>query len=97
MKTKETIEKKDRQLSANDLLPMYAVILHNDDVHSMDEVVAILMEVFGYSQLKSIGLMFQAHFQGQAVVMVTHFERAELYCEKLKDRTLIASIEKINS
>ena len=50
--------------------PPYAVVLHNDDVNTMDFVVLVLRKVFGYTPEKCVGLMFEAHEQGKAVVWV---------------------------
>ncbi len=75
-------------------LPRYAVILHNDDAHGMDEVVSILIEVFRFTKKEATRLMLQAHLTGKAIVMITHYERAELYRDKLRDKTLCATIER---
>ncbi|RMH73325.1 MAG: ATP-dependent Clp protease adaptor ClpS [Gemmatimonadetes bacterium] len=79
-----------------DKLPRYAVILHNDDEHSMDEVVAYLMQIFGFSLGKATLHMLEAHYEGRSTVMVTHQERAELYRDKMRSKTLIASIERLD-
>lgn len=77
-------------------IPRYAVILHNDDVHSMEEVVVILIKVFQFDADKAVELMLEAHYTGRSTVMVTHFERAELYRDKLRSYTLSSTIEKLD-
>jgi len=53
------------------LLPPYAVLLHNDDVHAMIEVVqALRRSVPGLSAIKAARIMLEAHNSGMAVVMV---------------------------
>ena len=48
--------------------PPYAVVLHNDDVNTMEFVVSVLRKVFGYSVPKCADLMMQARaeFDAQA-------------------------------
>ncbi len=77
-------------------LPRYAVILHNDDLHSMEEVVLLLIEIFHYKVKKATRLMLEAHFKGRSTVLVTLFERAELYRDKLRSKTLISTIERLD-
>lgn len=64
--------------------PPYAVILHNDDVNSMNFVVMVLRKVFGYEAEKCVELMFEAHETGRAVVWVGALEVAELKADQIK-------------
>ena len=71
-----------------------AVILHNDDVNSMDHVVRSLMRsVPGLGIGKSIKIMLEAHNSGRAVVIVCPLEPAELYRDRLQSCSLTATIE----
>lgn len=75
-------------------LPPYRVLLHNDDVHAMDEVVAALREaVPGLGASKAVRIMLEAHFTGRGVVIVCVLERAEYYAARLASRDLTVSIE----
>lgn len=75
-------------------LDPYAVILHNDDVNSMDHVVRSLMKsVPGVGIGKAIKIMLEAHNHGRAVVIVCPLEPAELYRERLQSFKLTATIE----
>lgn len=79
----------------NQLLPPYAVILHNDDVNDMLHVVRSIMQcVPGISLQQAIGIMMEAHHRGQAVVIVCPLELAELYRDRLQSKGLTATIEK---
>ena len=81
--------------SLKDLLPLYAVIIHNDDVNPMDFVVqALLKSVPELSSEDAIGIMIEAHNEGRAVVIVCPLEPAELYCDRIRTFTLGCNIEK---
>ena len=74
--------------------PPYRVILHNDDVHSTDEVVAALCKsVPSLSQRKAILIMLQAHVTGRATVVVCAREEAEYYADRLGTFGLTVTIE----
>ncbi len=45
----------------------YYVIIHNDDVTTMDFVVMILREVFLYDNDSAVELMLQVHNSGKAI------------------------------
>ena len=77
-----------------DLFPPYRVILHNDDVHNMDEVVvALCKSVPGLEVRKAILIMLEAHQTGQATVVVCAREQAEYYAERLGTFGLTVTIE----
>ena len=67
-------------------LPRYAVILYNDDYHSMDYVVEALMKSVPGSLIveEAVGIMFEAHNTGSAVVIVCLLEQAELYRDRIQ-------------
>ena len=77
------------------LLPPYHVILHNDDVNSMDHVVmALEKSVPGISRAQAIQIMLEAHTSGRATVVTCPLELAELYRDRLEGFGLTATIEK---
>lgn len=63
--------------------PPYAVVLHNDDVNTMEFVVAVLLKVFGYTVEKCVQLMLEAHEKGRAVVWSGPLELAELKADQV--------------
>ncbi len=75
--TEETDTRTQRQ-------PPHAVILHNDDVNTMDFVIAVLRVVFGYTVEKCFELMIEAHEKGRCVVWVGPLEVAELKADQIK-------------
>jgi ATP-dependent Clp protease adaptor protein ClpS len=75
-------------------LDPYAVILHNDDVNSMDHVVrSVMKSVPGIGIGKAIKIMLDAHNHGRAVVIVCPLEPAELDRDRLQSFKLTATIE----
>lgn len=63
--------------------PRWKVILHNDNVTTMQFVVALLVQLFHKREPEAYRLMLEVHERGLAVVEWTHQERAELYVEQI--------------
>jgi ATP-dependent Clp protease adaptor protein ClpS len=61
----------------------WRVILHNDDITTMEFVVWLLVSLFGKSYTEAVALMLAVHNSGSATVMVCPQERAELYVEQV--------------
>jgi ATP-dependent Clp protease adaptor protein ClpS len=64
--------------------PPYAVVLHNDDLNTMEFVVFVLRKVFGYEVEKCVELMLEAHEKGRAAVWVGALEVAELKADQVR-------------
>ncbi|MBE9115986.1 ATP-dependent Clp protease adapter ClpS [Lusitaniella coriacea LEGE 07157] len=74
--------------------PRYRVLLHNDDVNSMEYVTQTLMKtVAGMTQAQAVNIMMEAHNNGMALVITCALEHAEFYCETLKNHGLTSTIE----
>jgi len=58
--------------------PRYNVILWNDDDHTYEYVIAMLMELFGYTVERGYLLAQEVHQTGKAVLLTTTLEHAEL-------------------
>lgn len=81
--------------SLEEKLPRYSVILYNDDYHSMDYVVeALVKSVPDLIVEEAVGIMFEAHNTGSAVVIVCLLEQAELYRDRIQSYGLGVSIKK---
>jgi ATP-dependent Clp protease adaptor protein ClpS len=77
------------------LLPPATVVLHNDDVNSMDHVVRALLESVPELDLeRAAEIMLTAHNHGEADVITCPLERAELYRERLQSHALTATIRR---
>lgn len=76
-------------------IPHFAVILHNDEVHSMDFVVdSLLKSVPGLTQPEAINIMLEAHEQGKGIVIVCPLEQAEHYRDRIRSFSLGCTIER---
>lgn len=80
--------------------PRWKVLLHDDDVTTIDFVVWLLMRVFAKPAEEAVELTLKVHRTGVAIVTITSFERAELYVEQVHSLArprgfpLTATIEK---
>ncbi len=74
-------------------LPVFKVLLHNDDVNSPVHVVQSLVELTPLNPDRATVVMKEANDTGLALVLVTHRERAELYQEQLVSKSLTVTIE----
>lgn len=87
----ETIEKKIVQRKP---MPLYKVLLHNDDHTPMDYVTEVLMKTIPKMQpTKARSIMMEAHNSGAAVVIVCALEHAEFYSESLNRHGLMSTYE----
>ncbi len=74
-------------------IPLYKVLLHNDDVNSMEHVVRALMQVFKFEEHRCEQIMLEAHKSGVALCTVEPLEQAELHRDRLQSFSLVATIE----
>ena len=74
--------------------PPYKVLLHNDDLNSMDHVIQALLKTLPQLTTgRAREIMFEAHTSGVALVIVTHREPAEFYQESLQLQGLTVTLE----
>jgi ATP-dependent Clp protease adaptor protein ClpS len=73
--------------------PRVKVILHRNTDVSLMAVVRTVMELTHFGEAEATYRMWDAHYNGQTLVLLTHLERAELYVEQFGERGLAASIE----
>ena len=74
-------------------MPRYKVLLHNDDVNSMEHVVKALRQVFKFGMEECVRIMIEAHQNGLALCTVEPLEQAELHRDQLISFSLVATIE----
>ncbi len=75
------------------ILPPYRVLLHNDDENDMLHVVDVIFRLTPLSVEEAIEIMLEAHDTDVALLLVTHRERAELYCEQFATFSLSVTTE----
>jgi ATP-dependent Clp protease adaptor protein ClpS len=59
-------------------MPMYNVVLLDDDYHTFEYVIAMLQQLFGYPPEKGYQMALEVHTQGRVIVLTTTQEHAEL-------------------
>lgn len=74
-------------------IPLYRVLLHNDDVNTALHVVQSLMRVFKFERHECERLMREAHSNGLALCTIEPLEQAELHRDQLQAFSLVATIE----
>ena len=74
-------------------VPLYKVLLHNDDRNTMDHVVKVLLRVFHFEVSVCRRIMMEAHQNGVALCAIESMERAEHHRDQLISFSLIATIE----
>jgi ATP-dependent Clp protease adaptor protein ClpS len=92
-----TLEKIERKPAPPDRkpkqLPPYRVLLHNDDVNTMEHVVLSIVRLTPLETEQAVLRTLEAHESGVALLLVTHQERAELYQEQFTSLSLTVTIE----
>ena len=63
--------------------PLYAVLLHNDDINTMEWVIKVLQKVLNFDKPKAILHTLEAHFKGRSIVWSGPLEIAEHRAEQI--------------
>jgi ATP-dependent Clp protease adaptor protein ClpS len=59
-------------------MPLYNVVLLDDDYHTFDYVIAMLQQLFGYPREKGYQMALEVHTTGRCIVFTGPLEHAEL-------------------
>lgn len=59
-------------------MPLYNVVLLDDDHHTYDYVIELLGHVFGHSLERAYQMACEVDAKGRVIVDTTHLDRAEL-------------------
>ena len=65
-------------------LPQYHVVLLDDNDHTYEYVIEMLMQLFGHSGLKAFRMACEVDLTGRVVVDTTTKERAELKRDQIR-------------
>ena len=74
-------------------LPLWKVLLHNDDKNDVEFVILTVMELTPLGELEAKQRTKEADESGVALLLITHKERAELYQEQFTSKGLVVTIE----
>ena len=74
---------EERDSAETRTLPPYHVVLLNDDYHTYDYVIEMLMRLFGHPSILAYLMALEVDTTGRVIVFTTHLERAELERERI--------------
>jgi ATP-dependent Clp protease adaptor protein ClpS len=74
-------------------LPMWKVLLHNDDKNEVHFVIDTIVELTPLNKQEAELRTKEADQTGVALILTTHKERAELYQEQFQSKGLTVTIE----
>lgn len=75
----ETVRRtEERKAEKRKRQPRYNVVLWNDDDHTYQYVIAMMMQLFGFPMEKGMQIASNVDTQGRSIVMTTTKEHAEL-------------------
>jgi ATP-dependent Clp protease adaptor protein ClpS len=77
-------ERKRREKPRHKHQPRYNVILWNDDDHTYEYVITMLMEIFGYPPEKGFLMAKEVDTTGRVIVLTTTMEHAELKRDQIQ-------------
>ena len=58
--------------------PLFHVVIWNDEAHTYEYVIELLMDLFGHSYEKAFVITDTVHHTGRGIAFTTHKELAEL-------------------
>lgn len=76
-----------------DRMPLWKVLLHNDDVNDQVHVVESIVMLTPLGVDDAVEKMKEAHDTGVSLLMTTHLEKAELIQDQFTSRKLTVTIE----
>ena len=74
IKLPEIIEEEDVEVKN---IPQYHVILLDDDEHTYEYVIEMLVKIFGHSESAALNMAMEVDGKGRVVVNTTFKERAD--------------------
>ena len=74
-------------------LPPFKLLLHNDDVNTVEHVVRSIVQITTMSTESALEKTLEADRTGVSMLLVTYKERAELYQEQFASFSITTTIE----
>ena len=75
--------------------PVFQVVLHNDETHTVDYVVVCLQSVFAHNVELAAKIMIEAHQKGRAIAEVEAETSAMDHRDQLRAYGLVATVEPV--
>jgi len=72
-----TAEPEIEDDTSDALQPLYHVILLNDDDHTYDYVIEMLVKIFGFSESKALSHAVEVDTKGTTILLTCELEKAE--------------------
>ena len=91
--TRAPVTPKPSPKTPTERLPLWNVLLHNDEVNEMGFVIESLCRFARLSVPTATRCTMEAHKKGLSLVLATHREHAELVAEQLTSLRLTVTIE----
>jgi ATP-dependent Clp protease adaptor protein ClpS len=79
-----TTKPQQREETSTRRIPLYNIILENDNYHTLEFVVDVLLKVLGCAVERAVQLALQAHNTGRSIVWTGTKEVAELKVEQIR-------------
>lgn len=74
-------------------LPLFKLLLHNDDFNTMEDVIQAIVMLTPLSPKDAARRMLEAHFHDVALLLTTHRERGELYVDQFASLQITTTLE----
>lgn len=78
------------------IMPLWKVLIHNDDVHTFDDVIEAIKKTFKFDFMKALKITEEVHETGVGLVQIEPKELAELHRDQLQTYGLSVTIEPEN-
>lgn len=76
---------RPRQMPVPPMMPPWHVILHDDDTHSPEYVVEMMVNIFSYDEARGFKIAREVDESGRVIVATCQKELAELRVEQIHD------------
>ena len=93
-KTSGNADAQPAPVTPQQTMAAWDVVMHRDGDNTIGDTIIALVEVTPLCLKDATERTMQAHRDGQATLVTTHLERAELYRQQLCSRNLHVTLER---